>query len=127
MKRTRLRIATVAALIVTGVLLGAYFRGRARAERQYPLRIDAAPHRDDTEARARGRHLARSIAGCADSHGGDFGGQVREDGPVMTLVAPNLKRGQGGTRVPDAMPWQATRGMTDLENDAIWLSLRAAP
>ena len=42
MKRTFLRMATVAALVVAGALIGAYLRGRESADIRAPLTTSAA-------------------------------------------------------------------------------------
>lgn len=45
----------------------------------------------------RGRHLVEARYGCAECHGGDFGGGVMmEAGPVATFRGPNLTLGEGG-------------------------------
>ena len=44
---------------------------------------------------ARGEHLARGLAGCAECHGVDFGGRVLAETPLFRAVAPNLTPGDG--------------------------------
>lgn len=46
-------------------------------------------------ALARGEHLARGLAGCAECHGVDFGGRVLVETPLFRAVAPNLTPGLG--------------------------------
>lgn len=50
----------------------------------------------DSAAIARGEHLVKVSATCAECHGLDAGGTVMgEGGPFRTLAAPNLTRGRG--------------------------------
>ncbi|HSJ62940.1 MAG TPA: c-type cytochrome [Gemmatimonadaceae bacterium] len=49
----------------------------------------------DSASIARGEHLVKSAATCAECHGADAGGTVMEGGPIGTLVAPNLTTGKG--------------------------------
>lgn len=51
----------------------------------------------DSASVARGEHLVRAIAKCADCHGPDFGGQAFINDPAFGFVyASNLTRGEGG-------------------------------
>ena len=50
---------------------------------------------DDPETLARGEHIARTIGGCADCHGQDFGGQVLEEDPMFVMAPPNITSGKG--------------------------------
>jgi mono/diheme cytochrome c family protein len=51
----------------------------------------------DAASVAHGEHIARAMASCAMCHGDDLGGQMLEPpGPLGTLAAPNLTRGEGG-------------------------------
>jgi len=51
----------------------------------------------DAAAVARGQHIATALGSCTVCHGLDFGGQMIADaGPMGTVGAPNLTRGDGG-------------------------------
>lgn len=51
----------------------------------------------DSQTVARGTHLVRAVAGCADCHGTDLGGDTVINEPMVALLtAPNLTRGDGG-------------------------------
>ena len=50
----------------------------------------------DSISLARGEHLVKATATCAECHGLDAGGQLMaEGGPFDVLAAPNLTRGRG--------------------------------
>lgn len=50
----------------------------------------------DPASIARGEHLVKATATCAECHGLDAGGQlIAEEGPFASLAAPNLTRGRG--------------------------------
>lgn len=88
----------VLAVIATGLLvtsLVGWLRFRARSSRIYvlPTTSEAAPH--TSAVLARGEHLARGLAGCAECHGADFGGRVFVETPLFRAVAPNLTTGHG--------------------------------
>jgi cytochrome c553 len=90
--RWTLLLITTALLLTT--LVG-WLRFRARSQRAYELpranwKSDRTP-----ELLARGAHLARGLAGCAECHGADFGGRVLAETPLFRAVAPNLTRGTG--------------------------------
>ena len=45
---------------------------------------------------ARGEHVTRALAKCADCHGDDFGGKVMAADPAIgTIAAPNITTGRG--------------------------------
>ncbi|MEZ0311815.1 MAG: c-type cytochrome [Myxococcota bacterium] len=50
---------------------------------------------DDPETLARGEHIARTIGGCAECHGADFGGQMLEQDPMFVMAPPNITAGKG--------------------------------
>ncbi len=51
----------------------------------------------DSASVARGEHVVRAIAKCADCHGADFGGDTLINDPMMGFIwAPNLTTGKGG-------------------------------
>lgn len=52
---------------------------------------------------ARGSHLAESIGRCHDCHGADLAsGRIERHGPLGTVRAPNITRGQHGIHYSDA-------------------------
>jgi cytochrome c553 len=88
--------------------------------------------------RAYGIYLANFCSGC---HGKDFRGGIRHDPdqPASADISPAgmagwsyeafeaaLREGKRRDRseLSPAMPWQATRGLSDDEIQALWLALR---
>lgn len=58
----------------------------------------------DSASIARGEHLVKAAATCAECHGLDAGGQIiADEGPFKPLAAPNLTRGRGSV-VTDFTP-----------------------
>lgn len=52
----------------------------------------------DSASVARGEHVTKALAKCADCHGADYGGVVMLDNaPIGRLVAPNITGGNGST------------------------------
>ena len=46
---------------------------------------------------ARGEHVTKALAKCADCHGDDYGGTVMADDPAIGMIAaPNITTGRGG-------------------------------
>jgi cytochrome c553 len=90
----RWSLAAVAAGLLLATLVG-WLRFRARSERVYTLLPASGPFERTPATRARGEHLARGLAGCAECHGADFGGRVMVETPLFRAVAPNLTRGGG--------------------------------
>jgi|GEM_PF-173157 len=86
--------AVLAALASVAVLVG-YCRTEARRNRRYDVRV-ALPQLPSSIAQLqRGEHLAKTLGGCAECHGADFGGQVMSEDAMIRLVAPNLTVGRG--------------------------------
>jgi mono/diheme cytochrome c family protein len=91
--------------IILGVLLGLvvlaiiaiFVISSLRINRSYDVEVAAVAIPDDSEALARGEHLARAIAPCTACHGDDLGGYLMIDEPdFIKLYGPNLTSGQGG-------------------------------
>ncbi|HEX2673571.1 MAG TPA: c-type cytochrome [Polyangiaceae bacterium] len=86
-------------MLAVGLLLSSFFGWLLfvqRSGRVYAL-SPTSPAIDRTPTTlARGEHLARGLAGCAECHGADFGGRVFAETPLFRAVAPNLTRGKGG-------------------------------
>jgi mono/diheme cytochrome c family protein len=90
----RWSLAAIAVGLLLSSLVG-WLRFRARSQRVYALpragwAIEATP-----AALARGEHLPRGLAGCAECHGADFGGRILVEMPLFRAVAPNLTPGHG--------------------------------
>jgi cytochrome c553 len=90
----RYGLAAVGCLTL-GVALFGHERFRARETRQYSVATPALAIASDAATIARGEHLAKTVAGCAECHGADFGGKVMDSGAILQLTAPNLTRGRG--------------------------------
>ncbi len=59
-----------------------------------PTHAFVAP--SDSASIARGEHVTKALAKCADCHGADYGGLVMlDDAPIGRLVAPNITNGRG--------------------------------
>jgi mono/diheme cytochrome c family protein len=95
-KRIALGIGVVVAIAAAGlgiyvfVQTSAYDASMAKVYDVAPL---ALARSTDADIIARGKHLARSIGGCATRtcHGEDLaGGEVTDMGPIGTLAAPNI-------------------------------------
>ncbi|MFI5233938.1 MAG: c-type cytochrome [Gemmatimonadales bacterium] len=102
------RIAMAAGALVALAVVAAcavYFMSERHVTRRYALVTETIPLPTDSASLARGRHLARAIAKCADCHTETFGGHVLMDNPAMgRIVSLNLTRGKGGlgTTLTDA-------------------------
>jgi mono/diheme cytochrome c family protein len=89
----------VGSLLVLVILLGAggYAASQTRIARKYAVATETIPIPTDSLAIARGRHLARAMAKCADCHAEDLGGKILgENGAMGRWVTVNLTRGKGG-------------------------------
>lgn len=85
----------VAALLVCAAVV--YAASNRVLTRRYAPPVSWISLPDDSATVARGAHLARAIAKCANCHAEDLGGGVVIDDPTfMRLAAPNLTRGRGG-------------------------------
>jgi cytochrome c553 len=98
------RLVKVLGIIVAGVAtlvfvaVGTIYAISGRKLRHtYPLPEISVVVPATEEAVARGQHLVTAVSSCIDCHANDLGGQVAMDaGPLGTIVASNLTRGQGG-------------------------------
>jgi mono/diheme cytochrome c family protein len=87
--------ALVALLAVVACVV--YFASERHVTRRYALVSETIPIPTDSASLARGRHLARAIAKCADCHTPTLAGQVFIDNPALGRFVPlNLTRGKGG-------------------------------
>jgi cytochrome c553 len=87
-----------AAALAVGLVLAAsvgWLRFWARSQRVYDLPQSSWAVEQTPATVARGGHLARGLAGCAECHGEDFGGRVFVETPLFRVVAPNLTAGRG--------------------------------
>lgn len=91
---TSLAILLVVAL-AGGAGLYAWSNGELSATVPVPTHEFTAPTGDS--AVARGEHVTKALAKCADCHGDDYGGKVMVADPAIgTIAAPNLTTGRGG-------------------------------
>jgi cytochrome c553 len=90
----RWSLAALAVVLLSSSLVG-WLRFRARSGRLYTLPPASLAIDQGSAALARGEHLARGLAGCAQCHGADFGGRVMVETPLFRAVASNLTRGNG--------------------------------
>ncbi len=107
--KTIVRRLAIAAGSLVGVLLvvacTVYVLSERHVTRRYELVSEAIPIPVDSASVARGRHLSRAVAKCADCHTETLAGQVFLDDPAMGRFVPmNLTRGKGGlgTTLSDA-------------------------
>lgn len=87
-------LLAVPVLLLLSVLVG-WLCFRARSERVYALPPVSWAVERTPAVLARGEHLARGIAGCAECHGVDLGGRLFAETPLFRAVAPNLTSGNG--------------------------------
>jgi mono/diheme cytochrome c family protein len=82
-------------IIVSGAVLYSRAGKAISAKVTVPEEQIAIP--TDSASVARGRHVARALAKCADCHTEDLGGQVMIDDPAFGRIASaNLTKGKGG-------------------------------
>ena len=98
-KFVRYGIITVGALVglvvVGGVALYGWTSAQISATRDLPTHPFSAPA--DAASVARGEHVLRALAKCADCHGEDLAGTVMVDDPAIgRLASSNLTGGRGG-------------------------------
>jgi mono/diheme cytochrome c family protein len=80
--------------IAIGVLWGI---GTVRANQEYEIAVVAPPVPTDSEAIARGQHLAVAILTCTSCHGETLEGDLEFAIPgLLTIPTPNLTAGAGG-------------------------------
>jgi cytochrome c553 len=87
-------LAVLTALISVAVLVG-YSRAEARRNRRYDVAVAVPQLPTSTAQLQRGEHLAKTLGGCAECHGADFGGKLMSEDAMIRLVAPNLTAGRG--------------------------------
>lgn len=90
----RWSLAALVASLLLLTLLG-WQRFQARNARLYAVPQGSWAFERAPAVLARGEHLARGLAGCAECHGADLGGRVLVETPLFRVVAPNLTRGNG--------------------------------
>jgi cytochrome c553 len=95
-RRVGLVIGSLCLLLILVATAG-YAVSQRRITRKYEVAAESIPIPTDSLSIARGRHLARALAKCADCHGEDLGGRIMSDNPAMGRWATtNLTRGRGG-------------------------------
>jgi len=83
-------------VVVAGIGMAHVIAGRHIGERMTVAGHDLVVG-NDSVVLARGERVATALGKCAECHGPDLGGKQFVDiGPVMTLYATNLTRGEGG-------------------------------
>ncbi len=81
--------------VVSGFGLYTWSNGELSATVPVPTHEFIAPTGDS--AVARGEHVTKALAKCADCHGDDYGGRVIVADPAIgTISGPNLTTGRGG-------------------------------
>lgn len=81
--------------IASGAGLYTWSNGELAATVPVPTHEFTAPRGD--AAVARGEHVTKALAKCADCHADDFGGKVIVADPAIgTITGPNLTTGRGG-------------------------------
>jgi mono/diheme cytochrome c family protein len=116
----RILLGLIALVVLAAVVLlakGSYGLGKVRDIPARPIAVVA-----DSAAVLRGKHLAESIMKCVDCHGEDLGGRIVADaGPLGSVYATNLTRGQGGKleRYDDAAIARAIRHGVTVEGRPI--------
>lgn len=88
-------LGTLVVLVGAGAAgLYAWTNKELKATVADPTHAFVAP--SDSASIARGEHVIKALAKCADCHGADYGGQVMLDNaPIGRLVAPNITGGNG--------------------------------
>ena len=82
-------------ILAGGAGLYAWSNGELSATVPVPTHEFTAPTGDS--AVARGEHVTKALAMCADCHGDDYGGKVMVADPAIgTIMAPNITTGRGG-------------------------------
>ncbi len=81
-------------VIIAAAAIG-YMRFAERRDRKHNPPSFVVKTADDPETLARGEHIARTIGGCAECHGSDFGGQVMQEDPMFVMAPPNITPGKG--------------------------------
>jgi mono/diheme cytochrome c family protein len=82
-------------IVVSGAVMYSKASKAMAAKVTVPAEAIAIPA--DSAAIARGRHVARALAKCADCHTEDLGGQLMIDDPAFgRITSANLTRGKGG-------------------------------
>ena len=114
-KRILLGVGGLVDLVVVG---GGAFVGfhvhafGASLDKVYEVPLTKVERSTDTTVLARGKHLAESVAACANSdcHGADFGGgKTTEVGPLGKFTAPNISSGGLGAAYSDAEIFRLVR------------------
>lgn len=105
----RIGIGLGVAVLLVALGSGAFVYGKVSAfdasmDRVYDVPLQALTRSNDPVVLARGKHLAESLAPCAneDCHGPDLGGgKSIEMGPLGTMNGPNITEGGLGAAYTD--------------------------
>lgn len=96
LKYAGITLGTLAVLVGAGAAgLYAWTNKELKATVADPTHAFTAP--SDSAAVARGEHVTKALAKCADCHGADYGGLVMlDDAAIGRIVGPNITTGRGG-------------------------------
>jgi cytochrome c553 len=87
--------ALIALVVLAAALL--FLLSERPINRVYDISDRAPPIPSDSASLARGEHLVKAVAKCADCHGDDLGGSIFYSSmPFGLFAAPNLTSGRGG-------------------------------
>jgi len=101
---------------------GLYLAGGARINRTFDVQERALAIPADSDAIARGRHLAEAVTLCTACHGDDLsGGPIADEPGIAEIYASNLTSGRGGvgSRYDDAAYVRAIRHGVNSEGRGI--------
>ena len=82
-------------LLVAGAAVFGFMRFQSHLEQAHSPPGFVVHTTDDPETLDRGEHIARTIGGCAECHGSDFGGTIMAQDPMFTMAPPNITSGKG--------------------------------
>lgn len=78
-------------------LLALYYTSNQKLNKTYEVSFDPLEIPMDPETIERGRRIVTTRGGCIECHGGNFAGDIIDQGFLMArLVVPNLTPGKGG-------------------------------
>jgi mono/diheme cytochrome c family protein len=107
MRRILLRTLATLVVLVLAFVGFVYIRSEIALRSTWHIDEPALTIPGDSDARARGEHVAIT-RGCTECHAADLGGHVVfESPPIGRMGAPNLTRGRGGVVASyDARTWE---------------------
>jgi len=115
LKRILVGFAALVGLVLVGIGIFAGFhivRFNSSMDKVYDIAVKPVQRSTDAAVLARGEHLAKSIAACAngDCHGTDLGGgKTLEFGPLGKVTGPNISTGGLGVAYSDGELFRLVR------------------